>query len=122
MTRSATAGGGYEATAIGMCNLGSAILAGKILKPESLQTMWTLQKHESMSLGWNIYDTGDYRVAGHNGQQLGANSRWGLVVGGDVVIMVLSNRSGHKPWQALEFLEVLAMWNGKGKVPTIALD
>lgn len=116
------AGGGYEATAIGMCSLGSAILAGKILKPESLQTMWTPQKHESMAFGWHVYDGAAYSVASHNGSQLGANSRWGLEIGGDVVITVLSNRAGHRPWLVLEFLEILAKWDGKGKLPTIELD
>jgi serine beta-lactamase-like protein LACTB len=120
------AGGGYEATAIGMCNLGSAILSGKILKPETLAKMWTVQKPRSgdstMALGWDVYDGLLYKVAGHNGSQLGANSRWGLQIGGDVVIMVLSNRNDHKPWHVLEFLEILAKSDSKDKLPTITLD
>jgi CubicO group peptidase (beta-lactamase class C family) len=120
------AGGGYEATAIGMCSLGSAILSGKILKTESLEKMWTVQKPKTgastMALGWSISEVAGTRFAVHGGSQLGANSSWGLQVGGDTVVMVLSNQSGHHPARLATFLEELVQVKGDAKLPTIKLD
>lgn len=120
------AGGGYEATAIGMCKLGSAIIGGKILKPETLEKMWAVQKprtgNSTMALGWTIAEVAGSKFAVHGGSQLGANSSWGLQIGGDIVVMVLSNQSGHHPGRLATFLEELAQAKGSDKLPTIKLD
>jgi serine beta-lactamase-like protein LACTB len=120
------AGGGYEASAIGMCHLGSAILSGKILKPETLAKMWTIQKprtgDSSMALGWTMTEVAGSKFAVHGGSQLGANCSWGIQTSGDAVIMVLSNQSGHQPGRVASFLEELVQKNANDKLPTIKLD
>ncbi len=119
------AGGGYEATAVGMCKLGTAILSGKILKPETLTQMWTVQKprsgSSSMALGWTISESTGAKLATHGGSQLGANSSWSLQIGGEVVIMVLSNKNGHRPGDIAAFLDKLVRVQSE-PLPTIKLN
>jgi serine beta-lactamase-like protein LACTB len=119
-------GGGFEATAIGMCQLGSAIAAGKILKKESLERMWTVQTprtgESSMALGWSISNADGKKAAVHGGSQLGSNSNWRIQIDEDTVIMVLSNRAGHKPGDLANYLARLCRLGKGEKLPEIKLD
>ena len=120
------AGGGFEATAIGMCQLGSAIAAGRILKKETLARMWSVQKprtgESTMALGWSISNSGGKKAAVHGGSQLGSNSNWRVQIEEDTVIMVLSNRAGHKPGDLANYLAVLSRLGPNEKLPEIKLD
>jgi len=119
-------GGGLEATAIGMCQLGAAIQSGKILKPETVKLMWTVQKprtgESTMALGWSISNAGEKRAAVHGGSQLGSNSNWRIQIDEDWVVMVLSNRSGHKPGDLATYLARLATLGPNEPLPEIKLN
>jgi CubicO group peptidase (beta-lactamase class C family) len=118
-------GGGYEATAIGMCNLGSAVESGKILKRETLEQMWTIQKPKSgdstMALGWSISNDVGHKAAVHGGSQLGANSSWRIQIDEHTVIMVLSNRDGHKPGDLALYLSRLIRLAPNAPLPEMKL-
>jgi serine beta-lactamase-like protein LACTB, mitochondrial len=119
-------GGGLEATAIGMCKLGAAIQAGKILKAETLKLMWTVQKprtgESTMALGWSISNAGQKRAAVHGGSQLGSNSNWRIQIDEEWVVMVLSNRSGHKPGDLATYLARIATLGPNDPLPEIKLN
>lgn len=118
-------GGGYEATAVGMCQLGLAIAQGKILKKTSLDEMWTVQKprtgESSMALGWTISSDGGHKAAIHGGSQPGSNSNWRIQIGDDTVIVVLSNRDGHRPGELASYLAHLTYLAKDAQLPEIKL-
>jgi len=94
-------GGGTEATAVDLANLGSAILDGRILSDTTVQKMWTAQKtndgkYTNYGLGWGL----GRGVVSHSGSQLGAESIWILFPRQKVVVVVLSNLQ-HNPIEEL---------------------
>ncbi len=119
-------GGGYEATAIGMCQLGLAIAKGKILKQEMLDLMWTVQKprtgNSAMALGWTIANDENRKAAVHSGSQLGSNSNWRVIEKDKTVIVVLSNRDSHEPTELARYLSTLTTFGKNDKLPEIKLD
>ncbi|MBC8065291.1 MAG: beta-lactamase family protein [Chlorobia bacterium] len=118
-------GGGFESTAIGLCRLGLAIRGAKILKKDTLSTMWTVQKprtgDSTMALGWTISNAGGHRAAVHGGSQLGSNSNWRVQIDEDTVIVVLSNRDGHRPGDLATYLGRLSYLGPNDKLPPIEL-
>lgn len=119
-------GGGMEATATGLCQLGLAIAQGKILKPETLKEMWTVQKprtgESSMALGWTITDSNGTKAATHGGSQLGSNSHWVIKMDEDTVVVVLSNRDSHRPGLLASYLTNLTRLSADDKLPEIKLN
>lgn len=115
-------GGGMEATSIGLCQLGLAIREGKILKQSTLDQMWTIPKPRTgttvMALGWNVSNG----AASHGGSQLGSNSHWRLHLNEDTVVVVLSNRDGHKPGELASYLSNLSKLGPNDKLPEIKLN
>jgi serine beta-lactamase-like protein LACTB, mitochondrial len=118
-------GGGYEATAVGMCQLGLSIAQGKILKKETLEHMWTVQKprtgESAMALGWTISNDGGHKAAIHGGSQPGSNSNWRIQIGEDTVVVVLSNRDGHRPGELAAYLSRLTYLGPNDPRPEIKL-
>ena len=89
-------GGGWLATAADLVEFGRAILQGKLLKPESVEAMWTPQKLASgeatgYGLGWGLYRQEALLVAEHSGTQQGIKSHLLIVPERRLVIAVLTN-------------------------------
>lgn len=102
------AGGGMESTAPDLCRFGSALLRGSILKPESLERMWTVPKFEGAqpyALGWRTLEGPYGRIAAHSGAQQGCQSFLIIYRDKGVVIAILTNRSGHPMGMLLEEIE-----------------
>lgn len=89
-------GGGFEASALSLAKWGSALLAGKILKPSTLDQMWTAQKLNDgtriQSLGWVISD--DNQLVHHSGAQQGSRTHFYINRKTKTVVTVLCNTSG----------------------------
>jgi serine beta-lactamase-like protein LACTB, mitochondrial len=119
-------GGGYEATAIGLCQFGLAVAQGKILKRETLNQAWTVPKPRTgpstMAYGWSTSNAGGHKAVQHGGSQLGANSNLRIQIDEQTVVVVLSNRSGHEPGQLAEYLARLTYLGKDDKLPEIKLD
>jgi CubicO group peptidase (beta-lactamase class C family) len=89
-------GGGWVATATDLALFGRAILEGKLLKPETVQAMWTPQKLSNgeptgYGLGWGLYRHESLLVAEHSGTQQGIKSHLLIVPAKGIVIAVLTN-------------------------------
>lgn len=119
-------GGGMEATAIGLCELGLKVRQGKILKAETLRDMWTVQKPKTgdtnMAQGWIMSQVAGARTASHGGSQLGSNSHWLVQLDEDTVVVVLSNRDGHKPGDLANYLFSLTRLGPNDKLPELKLN
>ncbi len=101
------AGGGMEATAVGLANFGSNLLAGKIVSAASLNELWTPTKLKDGSptaygLGFAIGNAG---FVSHSGAQQGCRTAMVIDRDGKRVVVVLTNTSGqHSPVALAEAL------------------
>lgn len=89
-------GGGWLATAADLARFGRALLAGNLLKPETVQAMWTPQKlangeSTGYGMGWGLYRQESLLVAEHSGTQQGIKSHLLIVPERSLVIAVLTN-------------------------------
>ncbi|MEM7553542.1 MAG: serine hydrolase domain-containing protein [Cyanobacteria bacterium P01_A01_bin.84] len=96
------AGGGYQSSAPDLARLSIRLLNGKIISKQSLNIMWTPQKSQGRTtrygLGWGVGTDEDGRkIVAHSGAQNGAASYWRIYPHEKVVVVVISNRRGHKP-------------------------
>lgn len=87
------AGGGMEATALGVARFGEAVRSGELLSPETRDRMWTLTtlndgKPNVYGLGWRVGANG--RV-GHGGSQQGAATYLLVDPKSEIVVAVLAN-------------------------------
>lgn len=93
-------GGGIQSTVTDVLRFGMALLANKLISPESRQLMWTdsgLKKEGNpYGLGWYLYGDNPAHgpVYGHNGAQLGCSAFLFILPQEQRVIVVLSNTSG----------------------------
>ena len=72
-------GGGYVSTPGDLVTLADALLAGMLMKPGTIQLMWTSQKLRNgtatgYGMGWGVGKFEDEDIAGHAGGQQGASS------------------------------------------------
>ena len=72
-------GGGYVSTPGDLVTLADALLAGTLLKPDTLKLMWTSQKlrdgkNTGYGMGWGVGQFEGEDIAGHAGGQQGASS------------------------------------------------
>lgn len=95
-------GGGLCSTAADLVRFGQAMAAGKVVKPEIRDLMWTAQKTSDGSpteygLGWNIADAGGRRRIGHGGSQARVRTSLMLLPDEGIVVSVMCNTEGANP-------------------------
>ncbi len=72
-------GGGFLATAEDLAKFGSAVMQGKLLRPDTLRLMWTSQKTRDgadtrYGLGWGKADLDGELIWAHSGDQPGTDT------------------------------------------------
>jgi serine beta-lactamase-like protein LACTB len=72
-------GGGYVASAEDLVKFGSAVMMGKLLKPQTVTSMWTPQrtrdgKETRYGLGWGKADLDGETIYAHSGDQPGTRT------------------------------------------------
>jgi serine beta-lactamase-like protein LACTB len=92
-------GGGLISSSDDMANFETAILASKLLKPETQQTMWTPQhtadgKLISYALGWGVTDKLGIHTVGHDGGQQGTSTAILIAPQKSAAVVVLTNMDG----------------------------
>ena len=91
------AAGGLLATAPDLARLGAALLAGRVLRPETREAMWTPQltaggDSTGWSLGWSPGLDRGRRTVGLNGGQAGVSAQFRVYRDDDLVVAVIANR------------------------------
>lgn len=90
-------GGGMEASALDLARFGQALLEGKILKPATLNQMWTAQKLKDgkriQSLGWAI--SPDDQTVSHSGSQQGSRTNYFIHRPTKTIVAILTNTSNN---------------------------
>ncbi len=89
-------GGGLEASAPDLAEFGHRVATGRIVSPESVETMWTAPNDAARyGLGWDLGNRADGgRWVGKSGGQLGAQTYLLIYPEEQIVVAVLSNRAG----------------------------
>jgi serine beta-lactamase-like protein LACTB, mitochondrial len=89
-------GGGWIASAPDVVRFGRAVMDGRLLKPATLNQMWTAQPLKDGSptgygLGWSVARKENLLVASHSGTQQGIRAHLILVPEKRIAIAVLTN-------------------------------
>ena len=92
-------GGGLCAPAGDVARFAAALMAGKLLKPETLETMWTGQKPKAgqsigYGLGWLLASHKGVREVSHSGAQARVSTMLYLRPERKVAVVVLTNLEG----------------------------
>lgn len=103
------AGGGFLSTPSDLVKFGFAMLDGKLLKPETVNLLWTPAQLESgettgYGLGWFTNSIGGRRAIASPGTAVGGNTAFVIFPEQRVVIAVMSNVTGAELppiWQTL---------------------
>lgn len=93
------ASGGFLSTPSDLVRFGFAMLDGKLLKPETVQLLWTplrLESGESTEhgLGWGIREMAGRRMIGHGGASVGGRASLMIFPEERLIISVTSNVTG----------------------------
>ena len=103
-------GGGMESNVVDLAKFADSLIAGKLMKPETLGQMWTRQKLGtglgSYGLGWVVRE---YSVVEHGGAQQGCRAFLTIDLPSRTVVAYLSNTGGHSPAQISE--KVRELWS-----------
>jgi len=96
------AGGGMVSTSPDLCRFGMALLAGKLMKPETLAQMWTVQKLNDgtalrQSLGWAAGTYNGKPIATHGGAQQMSRTFFVIAPSENLVMAILTNYESHDP-------------------------
>lgn len=96
------AGGGMVSTSQDLCKFGIALMYGKLMKPETVQQMWTSQRLASgellaQSLGWQTAFFNEIPIVMHGGAQQGTRSVFMINPTDEFVVAVLTNYENHNP-------------------------
>jgi CubicO group peptidase (beta-lactamase class C family) len=102
-------GGGLISSADDMANFEAAILAGKLLKPATQETMLTRQrtadgKFTNYALGWGVTDKLGIHTVGHDGGQQGTSTAILIAPQKSAGVVVLANMDGLDSNQLAEAL------------------
>lgn len=120
------AGGGMEATSVGLANFAHKLVSGAIVRGTTLEEMWTEQKANGESsgygLGFRISTHRSKRMVGHDGEQLGARSHMRLYPDDRVVIVVLTNCDDHDLTQLGAYLADLVFAKDGETLPELQLS
>ncbi len=92
-------GGGMISTASDLARFALALRQGRLLKPETVELMWTRQtlrsgKQTRYGLGWSIEKVDDATVVGHGGGQQGTATILAIARDTGEIIAVMSNLEG----------------------------
>ena len=99
------AGSAYS-TADDLMRLLRSLAAGKVLKPATVEEMWTDRGH-GYGYGWFVENEHNRRAVGHNGRVDGYASSFRLFRDEDLVIVVLSNINGFNTERVSATLEAI---------------
>ncbi len=96
------AGGGMVSTAPDLCRIGMALLADRLMKPETRALMWTRQKLNSgesisQTLGWGSGTFRERPVYMHTGAQQATRTFLAIVPRDNLIVAVLTNYESHSP-------------------------
>jgi CubicO group peptidase (beta-lactamase class C family) len=89
-------GGGLLSTPSDLMMFATALLDGKLLKPETLKLMWTSQatadgKPTEYGMGWGIGSNPDRLIVSHGGNQVGASSTFVVDVTNHLALAMMAN-------------------------------
>lgn len=89
-------GGGMLSTSADLVRLALAVHGGRLLRPETVEEMWTAQRMRDgktgrVGLGWFVDDQSGERRASHGGGQQGATTNLTIVAGDGVAVAVMTN-------------------------------
>lgn len=89
-------GGGWVGTAESLLRVGTSLMQGKLLSPETLKLMWTPVplkdgKATGYGLGWGVNRIGTETYYEHSGGQQGASTHWIVMPGRRIQVVVLAN-------------------------------
>ena len=89
-------GGGWLASAPDVVRFGRAVMDGRLLKPATLNQMWTVQPLKDgtptgYALGWSVARRDNLTIVSHSGTQQGIRSHLVLVPERRIAIAVLTN-------------------------------
>jgi serine beta-lactamase-like protein LACTB len=92
-------GGGYVATAEDIARFGAAVMAGKLLKPETIKAMWTPQhtrdgKETRYGMGWGKADLDGEVIFAHSGDQPGTRTSLLVIPSRKMSFAVMINMEG----------------------------
>ena len=98
-------GGGLVSTATDYVLFGEALMAGKLVKPETLKMMWTPSlrpalkdgKPVSYGMGFGILTVDGQQMVAHNGGQQGTSTYFALVPGKDFAFAVFTDDENAEP-------------------------
>ncbi len=95
-------GGGLCSTAADLVRFAQAMEAGKVVKPESRDLMWTAQKTRDgtqtrYGMGWILAELDGRRIVAHGGSQAGAKTSLMLLRDSGIVVAVMCNTEGTNP-------------------------
>ena len=93
------AGGGYLSTARDMAVYGSAYLSGELLRPATVELLWTSQETAAgevtnYGIGWRTGERDGTREVWHTGGAMGGSTVLMIYPDAGVVVAVLTNVSG----------------------------
>ena len=89
-------GGGFVATAEDLVKFASAVMMGKLLKPETISVMWTTQKTKDgkdthYGLGWGKADLDGETIYAHSGDQPGTRTSLFVIPSRKMAFAVMIN-------------------------------
>ncbi|GAB4466519.1 MAG: serine hydrolase domain-containing protein [Armatimonadaceae bacterium] len=92
-------GGGYLASALDMARYASAMMYGKVVRPETCRLMWTSQKTRDgkatgYGMGWSVGTWEGKQTAAHGGGQPGVSTILWMVPEEKFAVVLLTNRTG----------------------------
>jgi len=109
-------GGGLVGTAADLVRFALSVRNGTLLKPETVEQMWTRQRLRNgqlthYGLGWSIEDWAGQRTVGHSGGQPGVSTGLIMLPEPGIVVVVLAN---------LERAHLAPIFTGALKVLTLS--
>ncbi|HEY7910929.1 MAG TPA: serine hydrolase domain-containing protein [Blastocatellia bacterium] len=96
-------GGGLVSTSIDLVKFAIAVNSSALVKPSSLEQMWTGQKARdgkatNYGLGWGISEVGGIRALNHSGGQAGTSTMLVLMPEKGVAVALMTNLDGVGLW------------------------
>ncbi|HZI40658.1 MAG TPA: serine hydrolase domain-containing protein [Gemmatimonadaceae bacterium] len=99
-------GGGLVSTAEDLVHFGMALMSGKLLKPATLEQMWTPTrapqldggKPSTYGLGFEIVMVDGQRVVSHSGGQQGTTTHLVMIPGKSFAVATMINDDQAAPW------------------------